>query len=62
MKYYIDYNNSILAVRIHSEQDFTRDFRSSFQRDRDRIMHSRAFRRMMHKTQIFNPIADNFRR
>lgn len=28
--------------------------RDEFQRDRDRIMHSRAFRRMMHKTQIFN--------
>lgn len=27
--------------------------RDEFQRDRDRIMHSRAFRRMMHKTQIF---------
>lgn len=28
--------------------------REPFQRDRDRIMHSRAFRRLMHKTQIFN--------
>jgi len=28
--------------------------REPYQRDRDRIMHSRSFRRMMHKTQIFN--------
>lgn len=36
--------------------------RDPFQRDRDRIMHSRAFRRMMHKTQIFNANkGDHFR-
>lgn len=36
--------------------------REAFQRDRDRIMHSRAFRRMMHKTQIFNAnMGDHFR-
>jgi dGTPase len=28
--------------------------REPFQRDRDRIIHSRSFRRLMHKTQIFN--------
>lgn len=36
--------------------------RDAFQRDRDRIMHSRAFRRMMHKTQIFNAnMGDHYR-
>lgn len=36
--------------------------RDEFQRDRDRIMHSRAFRRMMHKTQIFNAnLGDHYR-
>lgn len=36
--------------------------RAEFQRDRDRIMHSRAFRRMMHKTQIFNAnMGDHYR-
>lgn len=30
------------------------EYRLAFQRDRDRIIHSRAFRRLMHKTQVFN--------
>lgn len=62
MKYNIDYDNSILATRIHYEKDFDYDVRAPFQRDRDRIMHSRAFRRMMHKTQVFNAnIGDHYR-
>ena len=28
-------------------------FRSDFQRDRDRIIHSSSFRRLKHKTQVF---------
>jgi len=37
-------------------------YRNVFQRDRDRIIHSRAFRRLEHKTQVFAPaLSDHFR-
>jgi len=38
------------------------DDRLAFQRDRDRILHARAFRRLKHKTQVFVPhVADHAR-
>lgn len=38
------------------------EIRTDFQRDRDRIIHSKSFRRLKHKTQVFlSPLGDHYR-
>jgi dGTPase len=57
---------SKFAVPLASKGRFFREkktnLRNDFQRDRDRIIHSTAFRRLKHKTQVFvNTSGDHFR-
>lgn len=50
---------SRLAVRDHElEPD---PLRTAFQRDRDRIIHSKCFRRLKHKTQVYIAPGDHYR-
>lgn len=52
--------NPDAASRIRFEEKCT--LRTAFQRDRDRIIHSKAFRCLKHKTQVFlAPAGDTFR-
>jgi dGTPase len=57
---------SPLAVRSYPEQrerpEAECGLRTPFQRDRDRIVHTKAFRRLKHKTQVFvAPSGDHYR-
>ena len=48
--------------RPRPEPEREEDVRTCYQRDTDRIVHSKAFRRLMHKTQVFlNPEGDHYR-
>ncbi len=48
--------------RLHPEEIQENDVRTCYQRDADRIVHSKSFRRLMHKTQVFlQPEGDHYR-
>jgi dGTPase len=47
---------------IRQRQESSDELRTAFQRDRDRIIHSKAFRRLKYKTQVFlSPAGDHMR-
>ena len=48
--------------RFRPEEPKAEDVRTAYQRDTDKIVHSKAFRRLMHKTQVFlQPEGDHYR-
>ena len=47
------------AKRSHPMEECP--FRTKFQRDRDRILHSKSFRRLKHKTQVYIVAGDHYR-
>ncbi len=53
------FSDSSLGRDVPEEPD---PYRTAFQRDRDRILHSKSFRRLSHKTQVFlSPEGDHYR-
>jgi dGTPase len=50
-----------VASRGRDRPEVEDPLRTAFERDRDRILHAKAFRRLKHKTQVFlNPDGDHF--
>ena len=48
--------------RVREEEERPYDVRTAYQRDTDRIVHCKYFRRLMHKTQVFlRPEGDHYR-
>ena len=57
-----DYAVRVEHTRGRRHPEPPHPYRNDFQRDRDRVMHARSFRRLENKTQVFTePISDHFR-
>ena len=61
-RYLSEYAQKCRETRGRAVEDPDDDVRTAYQRDRDRIIHCNAFRRLQHKTQVFlSPYGDHYR-